>query len=340
MQQDILVTYHQLNADAYPLSSTSEVKPEVIVSIFHLFEMINDNELYKLKYPYLKQSHYGRLSNININRSDSRIDLIFSVCDVDAEPSCIENITTEEIRIEERQEDEGLLVRANVSIKVNPNDGSHAIFGIERNPNITPRAFASTLNFLMTKARQLEDLETAFHANHPDLVMERDGKYRKKGEPKILPFKVLFNYDTQFSEEIINAFDNNRVSDISFLQNLPVAQQFDQQGYFQQTAVDVHLKLTTKPIIKPTSNTLVKKARDIKAVFASMTQSKNLDQLRFRIQFEDLAGATRTAHYDASDREISLSKRHKFPSSLRQAVSDVALLNTDLCDNIFRKIEF
>jgi len=192
----------------------------------------------------------------------------------------------------------------------------------------------------MLKARQHTDLETEFHANHPDLVMERDGKYRNKGEPKILPFKILFNYDTQFSEEIINAFDNKRVSDISFSQNLPTSQKFDQHGYFEQTAVDVHLKLTTKPIIKKTSNTLMKKATDIRNAFSSMTQSRNLDQLRFKIQFEDLTGATRTAHYDASDKEISLSKRHKFPSSLRQAVSDVASLNTDLCDNIFRKIEF
>jgi len=340
MQQDILVTYHQLIAAAHPLTSTSEVKPEVIVSIFHLFEMIDNNELYKLKYPYLNQSHYGRLSNINIDRTNNRIDLIFSVCDVDAEPSCIENITTEEIRVEERDEDEGLLVRANISLKINPSDASHAIFGIERNSNISPRAFISTLNFLMLKARQHTDLETEFHANHPDLVMERDGKYRNKGEPKILPFKILFNYDTQFSEEIINAFDNKKVSDISFSQNLPTSQKFDQHGYFEQTAVDVHLKLTTKPIIKKTSNTLMKKATDIRNAFSSMTQSRNLDQLRFKIQFEDLTGATRTAHYDANDREISLSKRHKFPSSLRQAVSDVASLNTDLCDNIFRKIEF
>jgi len=138
MQQDILVTYHQLIAAAHPLTSTSEVKPEVIVSIFHLFEMIDNNELYKLKYPYLNQSHYGRLSNINIDRTNNRIDLIFSVCDVDAEPSCIENITTEEIRVEERDEDEGLLVRANISLKINPSDASHAIFGIERNSNISP----------------------------------------------------------------------------------------------------------------------------------------------------------------------------------------------------------
>ena len=147
------------------------------------------------------------------------------------------------------------------------------------------------------------------------------------------------SHKSVFNEATSDTACRNELGNLCLFES-EISQKFDQHGYFEQTAVDVHLKLTTKPIIKKTSNTLMKKATDIRNAFSSMTQSRNLDQLRFKIQFEDLTGATRTAHYDANDREISLSKRHKFPSSLRQAVSDVASLNTDLCDNIFRKIEF
>ena len=50
MAQDIVVTFHELVAEAQPLTQGG-VQPQVNLSILHLFNLIKDNELYKIKYP-------------------------------------------------------------------------------------------------------------------------------------------------------------------------------------------------------------------------------------------------------------------------------------------------
>ena len=49
----------------------------------------------------------------------------------------IENVETDEARIEERDEDEGLTNRVSISIKIDPNNKDKAIFGIERKNNVS-----------------------------------------------------------------------------------------------------------------------------------------------------------------------------------------------------------
>lgn len=338
MAQDITVTFHELLAEAQPLTKGG-IQPQVNLSILHLFKLIKDNQLYKIKYPYLNQSHYGRLNIINIDPNEERIDILYSVCDVKADPSCIENVETDEARVEERDDDEGLTNRVSVSIKIDPTNKAKAIFGIERKNNVTPKSFISTLDFLMRQARAKEKLETVFHGNHPTLVMSKDGKYRKKGQPKIVEFKIKFKYETQLSEEIIKAFETGKVNDISFF--LPEAKQtkFDNKGYFEKAGVDVHIKPTVKKII-PSNASLFQKSKALKQTLFNMADKPSMRSLTFKISFKDDMGDNRTAYYDAAERELSLSKRLKFPESLRQVVTKTPILNQALCDNIYRKLKF
>ena len=336
MAQDIVVTFHELVAEAQPLTQGG-VQPQVNLSILHLFNLIKDNELYKIKYPYLNQSHYGRLNIIEIDPNGDRIDILYSVCDVKADPSCIENVETDEARIEERDEDEGLTNRVSISIKIDPNNKDKAIFGIERKNNVTPKSFISTLDFLMRQARAKEELETEFHGNHPTLTMSKDGKYRKKGQPRVVEFKVKFKYETQLSEEIVKAFEKGKVSDISFFLPEQKKTKFDNKGYFEKSGVDVHIKPTVKKII-PANASPFQKAKALKQNLFDMADKPNMRSLTFKIVFKDELGDNRTAYYDAAERELSLSKRLKFSKDLRQAVTKTPILNQALCDNIYRKL--
>lgn len=338
MAQDLTVTFHELLAEAQPLTQGG-TQPQVNLSILHLFQLIYDNELYKIKYPYLNQSHYGRLNIIHIDPTGERIDILYSVCDVKADPSCIENVETDETRVEEREEDEGLTNRVSISIKIDPTNKAKAIFGMERKNNVTPKSFISTLEFLMRQARAKKELETEFHGNHPTLVMSKDGKFRSKGQPKTVEFKVKFKYETQLSSEIIKAFETGKVNDISFF--LPEARQnkFDNNGFFEKSGVDIHLKPTVKKII-PSNATPFQKAKALKDSLFDMANKPSMRSLTFKILFKNEVGENRTAYYDAVSKELSLSKKVKFPEALRQTVTKTAILNNDLCDSIYRKLKF
>jgi len=191
----------------------------------------------------------------------------------------------------------------------------------------------------MRQARAKAELETEFHGNHPTLVMSRDGKYRKQGQPKIVEFKVKFKYETQLSEEIIRAFETGKVNDISFF--LPEAKQtkFDNKGYFEKSGVDIHIKPTVKKII-PSNASSYQKAKALKETLFNMADKPSMRSLTFKITFKDDLGDNRTAYYDAAERELSLSKRLKFSKDLRQVVTKTPILNQELCDNIYRKLKF
>lgn len=331
MSNNLLVTFHKLNAQILPLSPTG-LKPNVQFSLLDFFENLKTWNYENFQYPFSSERFCGLLGIIEVDRPQNIVRLVFVVADKEADPQCARDLTTNQTRLLNRKNNEAADQRVHVVIKVNPSSPFLADVGIEHCRGVSMRIFINTLNYLARHARLENSSSKAyFVGEHPT---ERYQKGDKLGLPKPLDFKINFHYESVLSDEIVDAFINGKVKNVEFSQPPQVAPQWDNQGVFTQNLLRVNLNVSAVTLPSNITSTQ-QKENIVKGYFRNLiAQHRNLQGTLFKIKFEDSKGTQRLAEYNPDDDVFVLVKKDKLPDSLRQPVTANITLNRPLCDTI------
>lgn len=337
MSKDIITTYHTLIAEVLPLSdggATALVNFKIIDFFKELVGWGYENK----PYAYASSAFYGRLAKIEVDDINNRIDILFRHTDLDDDQYLVSDVHTQLDRQIPRNVTEGTLNQSHIVIKIDPSKPTIANFGMEYYTGITPLVFMNTLNYLIRTARSDKVLSTYFFGNHPTdtYKVTRDGYVA--GQPKPLGFRLKFSYQNDFFYDLLDAFNNDRVKDISFVEKPTISTNFDRAGKFKQNNIETHLHIATR-LVNPNSTTLGQMKDDVVNVFKNLiTEKPHLKDSSFKIKFEDVNGQERHATYKSQDEEFSLVQKKRLSSSLRQPRTSAPTINKGLCDRIFANI--
>ncbi|MFW1689436.1 hypothetical protein ACG9H2_05570 [Acinetobacter ursingii] len=335
MSDNVLITFHKLNAQVLALSEKSP-KPNINFNLIEFFQKLIDWKYEGFKYPYAQDRFCGLLGKIEIDPANFIIRLVFVVADKEADPQCARDMETNITRLLQRNTGEAADKRVHVVIKVDSNAPYLADVGIEHERGVSMRILVNTLNYLARHARRENDIaKPYFIGEHPTDRYERGPK---KDMPKELGYRLNFKYDSILSNEIVDAFIQGRVKNVEFKQPPQHQQNWDNQGIFVQDQLQVSLKVNAVTV-PSTVQGQTQKENFIKHVIKNLvSQHSDLQGIVFKIKFEDSKGDSRLAEYNSDDDEFILVKKAKLSNSLRQPMTAAVALNRPLCDRIQSKL--
>ncbi|MCA4779734.1 hypothetical protein IF090_08850 [Acinetobacter towneri] len=327
MAGNIVVTFHHLEASVRPISNKSPV-PKVKFDILKYFEQLKVWGYENFHYRFLNEKFCGILSNIEIDKSAYVVRLVFIVADAEADDPCVRDLQTNKPRLLKRNHTEAAEKRVHIVIKVDKKNPTLAQFAAEYERGVTARIFINTLNYFTNHARSDDAKKTTF------FVGEHPTKRDQDGNPEALGYRLKFEYKSEFSEEIIEAFAKGNIKHIDFYRPAKINHQFDNQGKFQQDALKISLKVGVN-VVPSTAKTIQQKTAAIIQSFNNLIgQHSDLKGTVFKINFTDANGANRFAEYDSDDEEFTLVKKKFLDEKLRQPMSDKVILNRALCDRM------
>ena len=331
MDRPVVITHHELVLEIKQTGRKNPVTPLTRISIFDIFSKLQ-NKGYETKDRRFKDNRFcGLLPIISVSASKNRVDLMLCLSDKDADNQIVRDFdNVQNIRPLTRKDTEGVDSIAHVVISLDKTTPTVSKFAIERKTGLTPRFFIDTLNYF------LKDLIAAypdeFKGNHPT---DKDSK----GNPKKLPLKLKFEYESVLSDEIVNAFEKGRVKDVLFHEKLPQSKPFDPYGNFVPNKRTVHLDVQGK-LINQNSRTTKEKLSDLKVGFKGVIKgNKSLKGTTFTIKFQSESGQNQTAYYDSTYDELSLAKKTYLPESVKEPIKKPLTLNQELCNKMFLQIK-
>lgn len=322
MRKTSIITYHVLVMDIMPTAKKNPVKPLTNISILDIFAHLKQWGYESEKRLFNNHSHCGVLPVITINEKQGRIDILLCLSDKDSDDPETFDFKTNEVRHFDKTDSEGYNGRSHIVIQVNENDPRSAKFAIEYKQGISPRFFVDTLNYFIKDARSKN--KDIFKGIHPT---ERDNK----GNAKKVGFKIKFTSQTEFSDEIIKAFESDRVQDVIYHQPIHTSS-YDGTSYTPKRQ-DVHMGVKAN-IIQSGSKTLMQKTRDVISSFEKLlVKNPGLKGITFTIKFKNKEGKNRTAYYHSDTHEFSLAKK-SFIRRQNKNPKELAL-NQSLCDRMY-----
>ncbi|ENV67435.1 Uncharacterised protein [Acinetobacter junii] len=326
MSGNIVVTFHNMVADLRPISNKSPT-PKVKFDILEYFDQLKTWNYEDFHYRFLNEKFCGILSNIEIDKSAYVVRLVFIVADAEADDPCVRDLKTNKPRLLKRAKTEAAEKRVHIVIKVDKKNPTLAQFAAEYERGVTARIFINTLNYFTNHARSDAVKKPYFFGEHPN---KRD----KNGVPEPLGYRLKFEYQSEFSEEIIEAFVNGNIKNVEFYRPAKINPQFDNQGKFQQDALKISLKVGAN-VVPSSAKTFKQKTDAIIQSFNNLIgQHTDLKGTVFKINFTDSNGANRYAEYDSDEQEFTLVKKKLLDEKLRQPTTDVVVLNRLLCDRM------
>lgn len=331
MQRPIIVTHHELTLKVNPSGRKNPIIPRTNISILDIFEKLKLKG-YESKDRKFKENRFcGLLPIITVSNSKERINLILCLSDKDADNLVVRDFDDTKItRPLNRKANEGVDSIVHIVVSFDRQTPNVARFAIERKPGLTPTFFVDTLNYFVRDI--CKTYSNDFKGVHPTA---RDDK----GNPKILPLSFKFTYESVISDEIVDAFENGRVNDVLFHQNIPQPTSLDPAGNFVPNKKTMHLDVKGK-LIKQKSKTTLAKMNDLKDGFKSVIHgNQGLKDLTFTIKFKNKNNQNQTAYYDATYDEFSLAKKTYIPEAMKEPVSQPLKLNKNLCDRMYLQIK-
>lgn len=326
MAGNIVVTFHNMVAQIRPVSNKSSV-PKVKFNILEYFDQLKKWGYENFHYRFLNEKFCGILSNIEVDRTDYIVRLVFIVADAEADDPCVRDLKTNKPRLLKRTKTEAAEKRVHIVIKVDKANPTLAQFAAEYERGVTARVFNNTLNYFTTHARADANKKPYFFGDHPT---KRDDS----GNPEKLGYRLKFEYQSEFSEEIIEAFVKGNIKHVEFYRPAKINPQFDNQGKFQQDALKISLKVGVN-VVPSTARTLKQKSDAIIQSFNNLIgQHTDLKGTVFKINFTDSNGANRFAEYDSDVQEFTLVKKKFLDEKLRKPMTDIVILNRTLCDRM------
>lgn len=330
MSGNILITFHHLTAQIKSISNKAAI-PNVKFDILDYFQELKQWGYENKHYPYMDSRFCGILSNIDIDKVKYVVRLVFIVADITADDPCVRDLNTNQARLLTRNQTEAAEKRVHVVIKVDKSNPTLAQFAAEYERGVTSRIFINTLNYFTNLAKKDPLTQNYFFGDHPK---KRDAS----GNPEKLAYRLKFDYQSEFSEEIIDAFVNGTIKNIDFYRPAKINTQFDTHGKFHQDSIKISLKVRAN-IVPSSAKTINQKMRAITKTFSNLiTQHPDLAGTVFKINFTDTNGANRFAEYDSDDKEFTLVKKKYLDEKLRQPMSGKVSLNHSLCDRMFAHI--
>ena len=326
MSGNIVVTFHNMVANLRPISNKSPV-PKVKFDILKYFEQLKTWGYENFHYRFLNEKFCGILSNIEIDKSAYVVRLVFIVADAEADDPCVRDLKTNKPRLLKRTKTEAAEKRVHIVIKVDKKNPTLAQFAAEYERGVTARVFNNTLNYFTNHARADDTKKSYFFGDHPT---KRDNS----GNPEKLGYRLKFEYQSEFSEEIIDAFVKGNIKHVEFYRPAKINPQFDNQGKFQQDALKISLKVGVN-VVPSTATTFKQKTDAIIQSFNNLIgQHTDLKGTVFKINFTDSNGTNRFAEYDSDVQEFTLVKKKFLDEKLRQPMTDKVILNRLLCDRM------
>jgi hypothetical protein len=337
VSENIIVTFHELNAQVLSLSKDSPRPNNINLNILDLFENLIAWRYEGFQYLYSNNIFCGLIGKIEVDRPQNRINLVFVVADADADPQCVRDLSTNAIRILHRKTGEAVEKRVHVVFKIDPTMPFMAKVAMEHERGVSTKILVSTLNYLFRDARVNNTLSKPFFVGeHP---VDRYVRGANAGQPMPLKYKVNFEYESVLSDEIIDAFVNGRIKNVEFSKPANYTQRLDNQGLFHQDHFTVNLKMQAINIPSSQPRTRASLMQYITAPFKELVSNNpDLAQTTFKIKFLAPSGSTQLAEYDSQTDAFTLVKKAWLSKTLRQPMTDVIQLNTVLCDRIFSKI--
>lgn len=326
MSGNIVVTFYNMMASVRPISNKASL-PKVKFDILKYFEQLKTWGYENFHYRFLNEKFCGILSNIEIDKSAYVVRLVFIVADAEADDPCVRDLKTNKPRLLKRANTEAAEKRVHIVIKVDKQNPTLAQFAAEYERGVTARIFINTLNYFTSHARS----DTA---KKPFFVGEHPTKRDENGNPEPLGYRLMFEYQSEFSEEIIEAFANGNIKHVDFYRPAKINPQFDSQGKFQQDALKISLKVGVN-VVPSTATTLKQKTDAIIQSFNNLIgQHTDLKGTVFKINFTDSNGTNRFAEYDSDVQEFTLVKKKFLDEKLRKPMTDKVILNRPLCDRM------
>lgn len=330
MSGNILVTFHSMVADIRAISNKSPV-PKVKFDILKYFEELKAWGYENYHYRFLNEKFCGILSNIEIDKAAYVVRLVFIVADAEADDPCVRDLDTNKPRLLKRNTTEAAEKRVHIVIKVDKKNPTLAQFAAEYERGVTARIFINTLNYFTADAKRESTTSGYFFGEHPT---KRDDA----GNPEQLAYRLKFEYQSEFSEEIIEAFVKGNIKHVDFYRPATINHQFDKQGKFQQDAIKISLKVGVN-VVPSTAKTFKQKTDAIIQSFNNLiSQHTDLKGTVFKINFVDANGTNRYAEYDSDDQEFTLVKKKLLDERLRQPMTAAVTLNRNLCDRMLANI--
>lgn len=330
MAGNIVVTFHNMVAHTNPISPKSPI-PKVKFDILEYFEQLKSWGYEDFHYRFLNEKFCGIFSNIEIDKKNYVVRLVFIVADTQADDPCVRDLPTNTSRLLTRNTTEAHEKRVHIVIKVDKKQPTLAQFAAEYERGVTARIFINTLNYFTTHARRDPSKKSFFQGEHPT-------KKDKVGNPEKLAYRLKFEHQSEFSEEIIEAFVKGNVKNIDFYRPATINHQFDKQGKFRQDAIKISLKVGVN-VVPSTAKTITQKMMAITQSFNNLiSQHSDLKGTVFKINFTDTNGTNRFAEYDSDDQEFTLVKKKFLDERLRQAMTSKVVLNRQLCAKMLAHI--
>ena len=331
MDRPVVITHHELILEIKKNGRNKPVTPLTRISIFDIFSKLK-NKGYETKDRMFKDNRFcGLLPIISVSVSKDRVDLMLCLSDKDADNQIVRDFNNvQNTRPLTRKDTEGVDSIVHVVISLDKTTPTTAKFAMERKTGLTPRFFVDTLNYFLKNL--IAAYSDEFKGNHPT---DKDNK----GNPKKLPLKLIFKYESVLSDEIVNAFEKGRVKDVLFHEKLPLSNNFDPHGNFVPNKRTMHLDVQGK-LINQKSRTNKEKIYDLKAGFKGLIRgNKSLKGTTFTIKFTNKDGQSQTAYYDATYDEFSLAKKTYLPETIKEPIEEPLTLNQELCDKMFLQIK-
>ncbi|MEB6666319.1 hypothetical protein MXM33_04670 [Acinetobacter vivianii] len=344
MSKPVLFSVHEINFEAKRFSKDHD-EPVQPINIWSLFKIISKYNFFDYSYPLSENTLISKLKLIEFDDKNKFIKLLVVISDTKARNRSYTDTTTGKTRLTNKKKSEGDDARVHVVIKMNK-DNLTAIMAIERergsriNHNLLRILLDRSFDFIYENNKDKKEIIDLFSEDHPSGFKEDDGSFTR------LPKKIKCNIENVFSDEVLNAFKQGKISDLELIHTSQVTKT-DQHSSFVRKFSSFHFEVD--PLIIPDKVTEPKEIQ--KTIIGKISTLWNdtfgketpipLDQHKYRISYKDDYGKISTYTYTPAEAlDMTLAKTIQIDPKTFTHIEwkELPEINSSLCSRAYTKL--
>ncbi|MFV5524519.1 hypothetical protein VXQ23_07590 [Acinetobacter variabilis] len=344
MSKPVLFSVHNIRFEAKRFSKDHD-EPIQPINIWSLFKTISKFNFSDYSYPLNDNTLISKLKLIEFNDDNKSINLLVVISDTNARNRSYTDTATGETRLTNKKKSEGDDARIHIIIKPNK-DNLTASLAIERergsriNANLLRILLDRCLDFIYENNNKNTGIIDLFSEDHPSGFKEDDGTFTR------LPKKIKCNIENVFSDEVLNAFKQGKISDLELIHTSQTTKA-DQHSSFISKSSSFHFEVD--PLIIPNKvtepkeiqQTLIGKLTALWDDTFGKEAQIPLDKHKYRISYKDDYGKTSSYTYTpAESLDMTLAKTFKIdPKTFTHLEWEkLPKINSSLCLRAFAKL--
>lgn len=345
MSKPILFTVHDIRFEAKRFSKEHD-EPKQPIDILDLFKNIANFKVDEYSYPLHDNTLISKLRLIEVDIKKRLISMLITVSDIKARNRSYTDSRTGNTRLTNKSKTEGDDARIHIIIYL-ADDNLTGKMAIERERG--SRISANLLRVLIDRCFEYiyennssdSNIIKLFSEDHPSGYKEDDGSFKR------LPKKIKCKIENVFSDEILKAFKQGKISDLELIHTHQVTKT-DHHSSFISTSSSFHFEVD--PLVIPDNikapeaiqKTLVQKLTDLWNNTFQSSVPIPLDQHKYRIKYKDDYGQIATYTYTpAESLDMALAKTIKVDhrSFTYLEWKERPEINSSLCLNVHMKLK-